>query len=427
MASADLTNALVQPIILKYSATAGNKPTTANLYRGELALNVADGILYTVKAGATEDDDTIIAQKLGHDALSTLEEVVIASAADKQALVYNATDSKWHNVTLTHEYISDFATAVGDIVDTKIADFHGVTLDTAQTITGAKTFTATPQVKKGEAAAVDVLIASDIGTTVQGYNANLDKLNALTDAGIVVKTTDGYVARTITSSDLTVTNGDGADGNVTIALKDSGVTAGDYTKVTVNAKGAVTAGSNPTTLEGYGITDAVSKAGDTVTGTIKYGDAVTITADKELVTKEYVDGAITSKVSSALKYKGTKATVDDLPTTGNEIGDVWNVDSNGANYAWSGTEWDKLSETLDLSVYFKKTDIIPIAQGGTGASTKAGGFDALAPTAAKGDLIVHNGTGNVALSAGANNSILVADSTSATGYSWATAISGGTF
>jgi phage-related tail fiber protein len=37
----------------------------------------------------------------------------------------------------------------------------------------------------------------------------------------------------------------------------SGVTAGTYKSVTVNAQGHVTAGSNPTTLAGYGITDAV--------------------------------------------------------------------------------------------------------------------------------------------------------------------------
>ena len=36
----------------------------------------------------------------------------------------------------------------------------------------------------------------------------------------------------------------------------SGVSAGSYTKVTVNAQGHVTGGSNPTTLAGYGITDA---------------------------------------------------------------------------------------------------------------------------------------------------------------------------
>lgn len=39
----------------------------------------------------------------------------------------------------------------------------------------------------------------------------------------------------------------------------SGVTAGTYKSVTVNDQGHVTAGSNPTTLAGYGITDAASK------------------------------------------------------------------------------------------------------------------------------------------------------------------------
>ena len=39
---------------------------------------------------------------------------------------------------------------------------------------------------------------------------------------------------------------------------ESGVTAGTYKSVTVNAQGHVTAGSNPTTLAGYGITDAAS-------------------------------------------------------------------------------------------------------------------------------------------------------------------------
>lgn len=39
----------------------------------------------------------------------------------------------------------------------------------------------------------------------------------------------------------------------------SGVTAGTYRSVTVNAQGHVSAGTNPTTLSGYGITDAAAK------------------------------------------------------------------------------------------------------------------------------------------------------------------------
>lgn len=47
----------------------------------------------------------------------------------------------------------------------------------------------------------------------------------------------------------------------------SGVTAGTYRSVTVNAQGHVTGGSNPTTLSGYGITDAPTKTGGGASGT----------------------------------------------------------------------------------------------------------------------------------------------------------------
>lgn len=45
--------------------------------------------------------------------------------------------------------------------------------------------------------------------------------------------------------------------SITATYKNSGVVAGTYRSVTVDAKGNITAGSNPTTLSGYGITDAV--------------------------------------------------------------------------------------------------------------------------------------------------------------------------
>ncbi|WP_433886051.1 hypothetical protein [Pseudomonas vranovensis] len=50
-----------------------------------------------------------------------------------------------------------------------------------------------------------------------------------------------------------------ADVEIALTLADSGVQAGVFTKVEVSAKGIVTAASNPTTLSGYGITDAMAK------------------------------------------------------------------------------------------------------------------------------------------------------------------------
>lgn len=45
-----------------------------------------------------------------------------------------------------------------------------------------------------------------------------------------------------------------------LSLANSGVTAGDYFKVTVDAMGRVTGGTNPTTLAAFGITDATRRA-----------------------------------------------------------------------------------------------------------------------------------------------------------------------
>src|SRR6185503_6204762 len=52
------------------------------------------------------------------------------------------------------------------------------------------------------------------------------------------------------------------------SITPSGVTAGTFKSVAVDATGRVTAGTNPTTIAGYGITDAVPLAGATLSGPI---------------------------------------------------------------------------------------------------------------------------------------------------------------
>lgn len=65
--------------------------------------------------------------------------------------------------------------------------------------------------------------------------------------------------------------------------------------------------------------------------------------------------ALEQQVASALAgvfhYKGSVATYGDLPSSGNEVGDVWNVLADGKNYAWSGSGWDDLGGIVDLSNY----------------------------------------------------------------------------
>jgi len=67
---------------------------------------------------------------------------------------------------------------------------------------------------------------------------------------------------------------------------------------------------------------------------------------------------------------------------------------------------------------------LPIAGGGTGATTQTEGFDALAPTTTKGDVIVSNGTDNIRLAVGTDTHVLTADSAEASGVKWAAASAG---
>ncbi len=65
-----------------------------------------------------------------------------------------------------------------------------------------------------------------------------------------------------------------------------------------------------------------------------------------------------------------------------------------------------------------KTAGVAIAEGGTGQSAKTAAFDALAPTTTKGDVIVSNGSDNLRIAIGANDTVLTADSGEASGVKW---------
>jgi phage-related tail fiber protein len=111
--------------------------------------------------------------------------------------------------------------------------------------------------------------------------------------GIVIASTAGSTSTTLTG-DVTGTG----TGTVATTLANSGVTAGTYTQVTVDAKGRVTVGANPTTLAGFGITDALPLAGGTMTGDINMTLGKTIkgvpdpVALTDVANRNYVDTAL---------------------------------------------------------------------------------------------------------------------------------------
>lgn len=77
---------------------------------------------------------------------------------------------------------------------------------------------------------------------------------------------------------------------------------------------------------------------------------------------ETVSGAVES-IKKPLQYMGSVDSFEDLPTAP-EAGWVYNIKAKsiygeaGMNVAWSGTEWDSLGPTIDMSAFTKVLDIV---------------------------------------------------------------------
>lgn len=75
---------------------------------------------------------------------------------------------------------------------------------------------------------------------------------------------------------------------------------------------------------------------------------IKVVAD-DLANNYYNKSQVDSKFTSVYIFKGSVDTIEDLPTEGNVIGDVWNVRKSDTNYAWTSEGWDALGGIAELS------------------------------------------------------------------------------
>lgn len=111
---------------------------------------------------------------------------------------------------------------------------------------------------------------------------------------------------------------------------------GHVSAVTAVAKGDITALGIPSTNTTYN--DATQSAHGLMSTTDKkkldaFGEASTY--------------ALKSDITAMYRYKGSVASYDKLPTSGQIIGDVYDV-GNGMNYAWNGEKWDGLGQVFTI-------------------------------------------------------------------------------
>lgn len=116
--------------------------------------------------------------------------------------------------------------------------------------------------------ATETYVEDRLDELINGAPAAYDTLKEIADVlegnvdsiGDIITTLGTKADKAIKISAGTGLSGGGTlEADRTLSLATSGVTAGTYKSVTVDKYGRVTSGTNPTTLAGYGITDAYTK------------------------------------------------------------------------------------------------------------------------------------------------------------------------
>lgn len=245
--------------------------------------------------------------------------------------------------------------------------------------------------------AVDVTVPTKVSDLTNDAGYITSATDTTYDLAATASSTNGNVKLQLTDSnspagvdEVTITGAGGAtvttdvNGVITVTSSEythptSGVTAGTYTSVTVDTEGHVTAGTNPTTLAGYGITDAASSththAFSEITGTLDLSSQVTgtlgidhvpqgalerlvVVADQAarlaLTSSQAQNGDVVKETSTGLMY----FVKDDTKLGTAEAADAFEAFTAGSasSVPWSGVT-DKPSTFTPATHTHTKSDI----------------------------------------------------------------------
>jgi hypothetical protein len=151
-----------------------------------------------------------------------------------------------------------------------------------------------------------------------------------------------------------------------IDLAATGVTASTYKSVTVDIYGRITSGTNPTTISGFGITDAYTKTevdtslsgklsttGGTMSGAIAMGTSKITglgdpTNNQDATTKTYVDGILGSATSAATSAAAAATSASNASTSAsNASTSAGNASTSATNAAASATDAANTYDAFD--------------------------------------------------------------------------------
>lgn len=180
--------------------------------------------------------------------------------------------------------------------------------------------------------------------TNNGYTFSFVDVKGDSTYSISIPLASAAAAGVMSSADYSKLAGIDAD-NIVYREEGKGLSSNDYTNAEKEKLAGIEEGAQ------VNIIQQVKVDGTALTVTNK---AVNIPLS------EKIGEVVGSKLTTAYNYKGTVATPSALPTSGQTVGDVWNIENKseygaaGVNVAWTGSKWDSLGGIFDTTAIDNK-------------------------------------------------------------------------
>ena len=300
------------------TVSAATKTDTITLEGSGLVTITADAANKKVTIGATAPSYS--------DA--TQSEHGLMSAADKTKLDGIDESADVNQNAFSNAKVGATTVAAGAVTDTlEFVQGSNVTLSadaTAKTITIAATDTTY--------SAVAANASADPGLMTGADKVKLDAISAGAQVNVIEAVKVNGTALAVTDKAVDVLVAEGAT-NGTIAVNGTDVAVhGLGTAAFVNTEGTLANDANVPT--GAAVQTYVTGLG--------------------YQTATDVQNAIDASVASAFEYKGSVNDAASLPSTGQKVGDVYNIVAAssygpaGMNVAWTGSDWDALGSSITI-------------------------------------------------------------------------------